>query len=57
MCEQQGLLAGFAKVDITPDYQVGLGGYSNAESRRNIGIAEKIYATCIALTDGDETIL
>ena len=56
MCEQ-GLLAGFAKIDITPDYQVGLGGYSNAESRRNEGIAARIYATCIALTDGGETIL
>lgn len=57
MCEQKGLLAGYAKLDITPDYQVGLGGYSNAESRRNTGIAARIYATCIALTDGDETIL
>ena len=57
MCEQIGLLAGFAKVDITPDYQVGLGGYSNAETRRNVGIADRIYTTCIALTDGDETIL
>ena len=42
MCEQQGLLAGFAKVDITPAYQVGLGGYSNAETRRNVGIADRI---------------
>ena len=57
MCEQTGLLAGFAKIDITPDYQVGLGGYSNAESRRNTAILDRIYATCIALTDGDETIL
>lgn len=57
MSTEQGLLAGFAKVDITPDYQVGLGGYSNAESRRNEGIAARIYLTCIALTDGDETIL
>ena len=57
MCEQQGLLAGYAKIDITPDYQVGLGGYSNAETRRNVGIAERIYATCIALSDGAETIL
>ena len=51
------LQAGYAKVDITPDYPVGLGGYSNAESRRSVGIAARIYATCIALTDGDETIL
>jgi len=57
MNERNGLLAGYAKMDITPDYQVGLGGYSNAETRRNTGIAERIYATCIALTEGDETIL
>jgi len=54
---EAGLYAGFAKMDITPDYQVGLGGYSNAETRRNTGIAARINATCIALTDGDETIL
>ena len=54
---EAGLYAGFAKMDVTPDYQVGLGGYSNAETRRNTGIAMPIYATCIALTDGDETIL
>ena len=57
MCENKGLQAGFAKVDITPDYTIGLGGYSNAETRRNTGIAMPIYATCIALRDGDETIL
>ena len=53
----EGLYAGFAKMDITPEYQVGLGGYSNAETRRNTAILDRIYATCIALTDGDETIL
>jgi hypothetical protein len=58
MSEQTGLLAGYAKIDITPDYEVGLGGYSNAETRRNTeGVADRIYATCIALSDGDETIL
>jgi len=55
---EQGLYAGFAKVDITPDYVVGLSGYSNPESRRNEdGIADRIYTTCIALTEGEETIL
>jgi hypothetical protein len=57
MCETKGLMAGFAKMDITPDYTVGLGGYSNAETRRNVGIAMPIYATCIALREGEETIL
>jgi len=51
------LRAGFAKLDITPDYPVGLSGYSNAETRRSQGVAERIYATCIALTEGDQTIL
>lgn len=54
---EAGLYAGFAKVDITPDYQIGIGGYSNAESRRSEMVEERIYTTCIALTDGDETIL
>ena len=57
MCEEIRLQAGYGKVDITPDYQVGLGGYSNAESRRSLGIAAKIYATCIALREAEETIL
>ena len=57
MCENKGLMAGFAKVDITPDYTVGLGGYSNAETRRNVGIAMPIYTTCIALREGEDTIL
>lgn len=57
MSNENGLLAGYAKVDITPDYQIGLAGYGNQEKRRSQGIAEHIYVTCIALTDGDETIL
>lgn len=52
-----GLYAGFGKVDITPDYPVGLGGYGNAAARMVVAVAERIYATCVALTEGDETIL
>jgi len=52
-----GLQVGYAKIDITPDYIVGLGGYSNSETRKSEGIAMPIYTTCIALKDGDETIL
>ena len=57
MCEQQGLLVGFAKIDITPDYPVGLSGYSDAESRIHQMVVEPVYATCIALTEGEKTIL
>ena len=51
MSEERILLAGFSKVDITPDYPTGLGGYSNAESRQHTGIAENVYVTCIAITE------
>ncbi len=54
---QEGLYAGYGKVDITPDYPTGLGGYSNAESRQHEGVVENIFVTCIALTEGEETIL
>ena len=52
-----GLQIGYAKVNITPDFSVGMGGYSDAETRRSEGFVEYIYTTCIAATEGDETIL
>ena len=52
-----GLQVGYAKVSITPDYSVGIGGYSNAETRRSEGVAAPIFTTCIAFRDGEETIL
>ena len=52
-----GLQIGYAKINITPDYSVGLSGYSDAESRMSEGFITYIFATCIAATDGDETIL
>ena len=39
------------------DYPTGLGGYSNAETRQHEGVVENIFTTCIALTEGEETIL
>lgn len=53
----EGLQVGYAKVNITPDYVVGLGGYSDAESRASQGFVDYIYTTCIAVTSGEETIL
>ena len=52
-----GLQIGYAKIDITPDFSVGLGGYSDAETRRSEGFVTYIYATCIAATYGEKTIL
>ena len=55
--EVAGLQAGFSKVNITPDFSVGLGGYSDAETRRSEGFIDYIYITCIAVKEGQETIL
>ena len=52
-----GLQVGFGKVNITPDFSVGLGGYSDSETRRSEGFIDYIYITCIAATSGEETIL
>ena len=51
------LEAGFGRADLTPDFSVGLGGYSNPESRRSEGVADNIYATCIAFREDGKTIL
>ncbi len=51
------LKIGYAKIDITPDFSVGLGGYSDSETRRSEGFVDKIYITCIAATSGEDTIL
>ncbi len=53
-----GLQVGYSKVDLTPLYQVGLEGYSDSESRFSTdGAQDKVYATCIAVTSDEETIL
>ena len=53
----EGLNIGYGRADITPDFNVGLGGYSDNETRISSGILDFLYATCIAFTEGDKTIL
>lgn len=52
-----GLKVGYAKVDITPKDSVPLGGNGNAEVRYSKSVLDRLYATCIAMTEGDETVL
>ncbi len=52
-----GLNIGYAKVSITPNYTVGMGGYADSETRLTQGFIDYIYTTCIAATSGGETIL
>ena len=53
----EGLQVGYAKVNITPGYSVSLRGYSDDETRKSEGFIEYIFATCLAITYGEETIL
>lgn len=53
----EGLQVGFSKVNVTPDIPVGLGGYSNSETRKSEGLMDYVYITCIAASEGDETVL
>jgi len=51
------LQVGFGKVNVTPTYSVGLSGTGNAGIRKSIGIITYIYFTCIAVANGDDTVL
>lgn len=54
---KEGLQVGFAKVDITPEYPVSLAGYSDNATRISENVEMEVYATCIAVTSGEETVL
>ena len=49
----QGLQVGYAKVSITPGDGINLGGYGNEKTRISTGFLDYLYATCIALKDGE----
>jgi len=49
---------GFGRVNITPSYSVPLAGYGNSDMRMSEGFLDYLYATCIAITDeNDSTVL
>ena len=53
----EGLQVGFSKINVTPSYPVGLGGYSDDDTRISQGFVDYIFTTCVAATSGDTTIL
>jgi hypothetical protein len=55
MCVE--LKAGYAKVNITPSYPVPLQGYGNSERRISTNVLDPIYAVCVAISDGEKTLL
>ena len=52
-----GLQVGYAREDILPDGSVGLSGFTNSDIRRSTGYRDIIYTTCLAFSEGGETIL
>jgi len=53
----EGLNIGFGRMDITPEYPIGLHGYGSVNARISTGVHTPIMATCVAITYGEETVL
>ena len=51
------LEAGFARVDITPDFNIGLDGSGNSDTRISQSVLDPLYITCVALRSEKTTIL
>lgn len=52
-----GLQIGYARESIMPENSVNISGSGNQAHRLSIGYLDILYATCIAITEGDTTIL
>ena len=54
----EGLQVGWGRVNITPNFLVGIAGYSDQETRKSTdGIVDYLYTTCLAFRENDETVL
>ena len=53
----QGLQMGYARELIMPVNQVNMSGSGNQEHRVSTGFLDYLYATCIAVTEGENTVL
>lgn len=51
------LKVGYSRLDITPKVSVPLGGYGNTSERMSTGYQTYLYTTCIAYSDGEDTVL
>ena len=48
---------GFSRIDITPTESVPLSGFGNTSRRMSGPVLSQLYATCLAFSDGEKTIL
>ena len=52
------MLVGYARVDITPEQYTNLGGHGQDDKRMCDKVLERIYVTCVAMTDAQgQTVL
>ena len=54
---ERKLYAGFGRQCITPDFQVRISGYGDDEIRLSEGVRDDMYITCVAVKDGEDTVL
>lgn len=52
-----GLQVGYGRELIMPETEIPMGGYGNSEERISTGFMNYLYGTCIAMTEGEETVL
>ena len=53
----EGLLVGYGRKEIMPKDSVPLAGYSDSSRRMSSGYLGYLYVTCIAFSEGDQTVL
>ena len=52
-----GFCVGFGRADITPPRGTPMSGYGNTQSRLSENTLDPLYATCVAVRNGEETAL
>jgi len=52
-----GFSAGFGKILVNPEPGTGLGGFANTNERPSKTIQDDIYISCVAISDGEKTVL
>ena len=52
-----GFAVGFGRADITPETPVPLAGYGATSLRRSQNVLDPLYATCAAVSDGEDVML
>ena len=51
------LQVGFGKASLMPEGSVPMAGYTDTTKRMSTGFRDMLYATCLAFTEGEQTVL